>query len=485
MVGPGEASGTFNGKRVTVMGLGVLGGGVGVTRYLASRGALVTVTDMRREADLREPLAELAGLPVTFHLGGHEIDDFRSTRADVVVRNPGVPYDSPYILAARADGVVVEMEMSIFFRMCPAPILAVTGTKGKTTVSGLLGEIMVSWRADALLAGNMGVSALLELDRLQPDMPVVLEVSSFQIEALIEHRLSPHVAVITNISEDHLDRYKDFVEYSAVKRGLPSAMLPDGVVVYNGDDAEASKVVNETRARTLPFGLDEPSGDGAWLRHDRNLTLRWNGVEQGWKRPDVLALQGEHGALNTLAAIAAARAYGVPGDAIAAGLARFRGVPNRLEQVAVIDGVAFVNDTSATAPAAAIAGLRVLGPRARALHLIAGGADKRTDLAPFADEIGAANARVYLLEGSATEALRGLLEERSAMIEGRFDSIEDAVRAAAGKATPGDIVALCPGCASFGMFRNEFDRGDQFRSAVEGVTLRTASGASERDRAGF
>ncbi len=481
---PGRASATFGGKRVTVMGLGVLGGGVGVCRYLVSRGARVTVTDMRDEAELSEPLAALAGLPVTAHLGGHQIEDFRSARADVVVRNPGVPYDSPYIAAARADGVAVEMEMSIFFRACPVPILAVTGTKGKTTVSALLGEIVTAWRSDALLAGNMGVSALPELDRLERDTPVVLELSSFQIESLIEHELAPHVAVITNISEDHLDRYKDFAEYSGVKRGLTRAMTGDDVVVYNRDDAEASRVERETRARLMPFGLDEPPGDGAWIRSGSELMVRWNGGTRGWERPSVLSLQGDHGAMNALAALAAARAYGVPEDAISSGLARFKGVPNRLEEVAVIDGVAFVNDTSATAPAAATAGVRVLGPRTQVLHLIAGGADKRTDLAPFADQISVSSARVYLLEGTATGALHHLLDERSVPVEGRFASMEEAVKAAAEGATSGDIVALCPGCASFGMFRNEFDRGDRFRAAVMGMMRRGALAASGQTASG-
>jgi UDP-N-acetylmuramoylalanine--D-glutamate ligase len=466
------------------MGLGVLGGGVGVSRYLVSRGAIVTVTDMRQEAELAGPLAELARLPITFHLGGHDIDDFRASHADIVVRNPGVPYDSPYILAARADDVVVEMEMSIFFRACPAPILAVTGTKGKTTVSSLLGEILTSWRPHALLAGNMGVSALLELDRLERDTPVVLELSSFQIEALVEHMLAPHVAVLTNISEDHLDRYKDFAEYSGVKRGLAHAMTEEDVVVYNSDDPEVARVVTETRARLVPFALAEPPGDGAWLESGRDLMLRSADATRAWKRPDVLSLQGDHGAMNALAAVAAASAYGVPDDDIAAGLARFRGVPNRLEQVAVVDGVAYVNDTSATAPAAAIAGVRVLGARSRTLHLIAGGADKRTDLAPFADQISATNARVYLLDGTATDSLHAMLMARSAGIAGRFASMADAVDNAAGEASAGDVVALCPGCASFGMFRNEFDRGDQFRIAVEAVKDRFARARLEPNPGG-
>jgi UDP-N-acetylmuramoylalanine--D-glutamate ligase len=167
-----------------------------------------------------------------------------------------------------------------------------------------------------------------------------------------------------------------------------------------------------------------------------------------------------------MAAIAASHAYGVPEGAIKRGLAAFRGVENRLEVVATIQGVTWVNDTSATAPNAAIAGVRVLAPRARQLHLIAGGADKRTDLAPFADELAAREVLVYLLEGTATPALTSLLSGRGVAISGTFDSMASAVAAASANAQADDVVALCPACASFGMFRNEFDRGAQFRAAV-------------------
>ncbi|MBA3274614.1 MAG: UDP-N-acetylmuramoyl-L-alanine--D-glutamate ligase [Chloroflexia bacterium] len=459
------ATSYWRGKRVTVMGLGVLGGGVGAARYLASHGALVTVTDNRDAESLAGSVAALAGLPVTFHLGGHEQDDFTSANADVVVRNPGVPMDSPYLEAAVDSGVPIEMEMSIFFRDCPAPIIGVTGTKGKTTVSALIGCILRAWNPDSLVAGNMGISALMELDRLAPDMPVALELSSFQIESLNDHRLGPHVAVITNIFPDHLDRYRDFEHYAATKRGFTHAMTRDDVVVYNADDPEASRVAGETRAQYFPFGLGQPQGDGAWCAGN-DLLLVDGETRIGFERPAVLALAGNHGARNALAAIAAAHAYGVPEWAIDEGLRSFTGVENRLEVVAEISGVTYVNDTSATAPEAAIAGVRVLAPRAQTLRLIAGGADKRTDLTPFADELRTRDVTVYLLEGSATPALRNLLSQRKVVISGTFDSMASAVDSAAGEAQPGDLVALCPACASFGMFRNEFDRGEQFRAAV-------------------
>ncbi len=454
------------GRRVTVMGLGVLGGGVGAARYLASHGAIVTVTDTRDESALATSMAQLDGLPIAYHLGAHDFGDFTREGADVVVRNPGVPMDSPYLLAARESGVDIEMEMSIFFRDCPAPIIGITGTKGKTTVSALIGSILKAWNPDSLLAGNMGLSALMELDRLTPKTPVALELSSFQIESLNDHGLGPQVMVLTNIFPDHLDRYRDFEHYAVTKRGLAHFMRPSGVVVYNAEDPEASRVTGETQARLLPIGLGERTGDGAWLDGGM-LVCGLNGATREYDRPGLLALDGEHGAMNALAAIAACNAYGVPDVAIREGLSTFAGVENRLEVVGSGAGVTYVNDTSATAPAAAIAGVRVLGPRARRLHLIAGGADKKTGLAPFADELMHMDVRVYLLEGSATPGLQSLLEQRDVPISGTFDTMASAVDAATRNASSGDYIALCPACASFGMFRNEFDRGEQFRQAAQ------------------
>jgi len=467
----------LRGRRVTVMGLGVLGGGMGVARYLASHGARVTVTDMRDADSLQSSIRQLDGLDIIYHLGGHDLRDFTSERADIVVRNPGVRPDSPYLIAAREASVRVEMEMTLFFRGCPAPILGVTGTKGKTSVSTLCGEIFRHWRSETLLAGNMGVSALAEVESLRPDTPVVIELSSFQLEALDENRLGPHVAVITNISEDHLDRYDDFEHYLQTKLTIGHHLDATSFMVYNRDDAQASRIVEETSAILLPFGLEDRGEVGAWL--DRNeLVWRFGGDERRWPRPHQLSLSGSHGALNVLAAIAATSAYGAPPDAIALGLESFAGVANRLEEVASIDGVLFVNDTSATAPAATIAALNVLTPRARRLHLIAGGSDKRSDLGELGAAIAASQARVFLLDGSATPMLVRHIKQAGGSVEGPYPSMDEAVLAAVANTADGDIVVLSPGCASFGMFRNEFDRGEQFRQAVTHLRPQTPSPVS-------
>ncbi|MGC4190421.1 MAG: UDP-N-acetylmuramoyl-L-alanine--D-glutamate ligase [Thermomicrobiales bacterium] len=470
------------GKRVTVMGLGVLGGGVGVARYLATHGAHVTVTDMRDAASLTESIHQLSGLPVTYHLGGHDLADFTKAGADIVVRNPGVRPDSPYLVAARNDGVGVEMEMSLFFRACPAPILGVTGTKGKTSVSTLCGQILRSWKPETLLAGNMGISALAQVNRLTEGTPVAIELSSFQLEALDENRLGPHVAVITNISEDHLDRYDDYEHYIQTKLSIGRHLHSGDVVVFDRDDPQAARVADVTAARVVRFGITDDGADGAWLSGDE-IVWRTAGQEERWLRPAHLALQGVHGARNVLAAVAATRVYGAPHDAVAHGLESFTGVENRMEEIATIDGVLFVNDTSATAPAATMAALDVLVPRAKTLHLIAGGHDKGADLREMAAAIARSRARVLLLDGSATLELRRLIEAGGGAIDGVYGSMADVVRAAVAEAREGDIVALSPGCASFGMFRNEFDRGGQFIAAVgEWGTDRSISAATATGR---
>jgi UDP-N-acetylmuramoylalanine--D-glutamate ligase len=201
---------SYQGKRVTVMGLGTRAGGLGVARFFAEQGAIVTVTDGKSEAELADSLAELRGYPVEFALGGHQDRHFTPEGADLVVRNPAVRRWSPYLAMARESGVPVEMEISIFLQASPAPVIGITGTKGKTSTSTLTAAILRAWRPNTVLAGNMGVSAVAYLAQVDPETPVVLEISNWQLEAMDERRVGPTIAVLTNIHEDHLDTYDDF-----------------------------------------------------------------------------------------------------------------------------------------------------------------------------------------------------------------------------------------------------------------------------------
>jgi UDP-N-acetylmuramoylalanine--D-glutamate ligase len=453
------------GQRAVVMGLGSRQGGVGVTRYLVGQGADVTVTDLRSHDDLRGALDEIGDLPVRYTLGEHRPEDFLN--ADIVVRNPAVPAESSWLALARERGARIEMEMSLFFRACPAPILGITGTKGKTTTATLCAGILLQSRPDAVLAGNMGTSAVAALEVIEPDTPVVLELSSWQLEGLAEHAMSPHVSVLTNISEDHLNRYDSMADYIEAKRHIARFQSEEDWFVVNRNDPACWDTRRSTRARVVPFGVLPEGEDGTALENGA-LVVRQDGVSQTLIDAADLPLPGTHAVLNALAASAAALRYGASVDDVRRGLLAAQPVADRQEIVATVDGVRYVNDTTATAPAAAIAALDTFA--ADAVIVIAGGSNKNTALDDFARRLARQAEAVVLLDGEATPGLRRLLDEAGAeRVHGPYRSMAEAVRQATALARPGSVVLLSPGCASFGLFRDEFHRGEEFRAAVRAL----------------
>lgn len=455
----------LRGRRVLLIGLGSRQGGVGVARYLIGQGAEVRVTDLRTADQLAPSLADLAGLPIDWTLGEHREEDV--AWADIVVRNPAVPAESPWLALARSLGKPVEMEMTLFFRACPAPIVGVTGTKGKTTTTTLLHAMLRERWSDAVLAGNMGVSALQQLPDLRPDVPVVLELSSFQLEGLDEHRLSPQVAVLTNLSPDHLDRYASFEDYVATKGAIFRWQTPRvDYAVFDPGDPRVKELTSEAPAQWVLFGSGHRPGwkPDIWVE-DGHFWAAWEHKPADLGPVAALRVPGEHTRLNAMAAAGAALAVGVSTDEIRRAIAGFTGVAHRLELVATIGGVEFVNDTAATAPAAAVAALRAFA--GRGIVAISGGFDKRLPMEAVADELARSAHGVVLLDGSITPTLTRLLEERGVQPAGEAAlSMDEAVSRAAALAEPGDVVLLSPGCASFGLFRDEFHRGEAFREAV-------------------
>ncbi|HEY1011906.1 MAG TPA: UDP-N-acetylmuramoyl-L-alanine--D-glutamate ligase [Herpetosiphonaceae bacterium] len=430
----------LRGKRALVMGLGVHGGGLGVARWLAAQGAEVTVTDLRSAELLRSSIDALAGLPIEFVLGEHREEDFR--RAELVVRNPGVPLSSRYLLLAREAGARIEMEMSLFFRACPAPIIAITGTKGKTTTTTLAGAMLRQQWPDTVVAGNLRVSALEQLDRITPATPVVLELSSWQLEGLGEAGLSPQFACVTNLSPDHLDRYGTMEEYGRAKQHIFLHQRPEDIVVLNEDDPIVSSWAALAPGR-----------------------VAWFGAEQAAEWPTG-PLRGDHNRLNIAAAATLARSYGASDEAIVAAIESFGGVEHRMEPVRELGGARYLNDTAATTPTAAAASLRAIeGP----VLLIAGGANKNLSWAPLVEAVAAHPQRLalLLLAGTATADLAQALAEAGVGAPvAVYETFEAAILAARDQARPGDTVLLSPGAASFGMFRNEFHRGEEFRRIV-------------------
>jgi len=367
--------------------------------------------------------------------------------------------------------VQIEMEMTIFFRQCPAPIIGITGTKGKTTTAFLTAHLLQAWRPDTVLAGNMRISALAQLAQITPTTPVVLELSSFVLEGLDSARLSPAVAAITNIHPDHLDRYGEMATYIAAKAAIGFHQSAGDVLVLGAGNppltALAPIMPGHVRwAGASPWEQALRVGDVCWVGDQLQL-MTPDGVVVVAERHD-LRVRGAHNDANVAVAVAVAIAAGMPHALIAPALRTFIGVEHRQEGVATIAGHWFVNDTAATMPEAAMAALACMP---RPIIWIAGGADKKLTFDALAEHAAHYADHIVLLDGSATPALHVACERAGIghRVIGVFTDFTAAVRAAHALDIRPATVLLSPGCASFGMFRNEFHRGEEFRRIVQAL----------------
>ncbi|MDK1030400.1 MAG: UDP-N-acetylmuramoyl-L-alanine--D-glutamate ligase [Planctomycetia bacterium] len=453
----------WRGQHVTVMGLGKFGGGIGAARYLAQRGAEVTVTDLKGRDALADSIARLGSLRLTLHLGEHRPEDF--TGADVVVVSPAVPKDSKYLALARDAGAAITAEMNLFFLACPAPIAGITGTSGKSTTTALLGAMLSRCRT-TLVGGNIGVSLLPEADQITPEHIVVLELSSFQLEDLAEIRRSPELAVVTNISENHIDRHKTMEAYISAKKNILRFQEPEATAVLNWDDAEVRSWRPEARGQVVFYSRDASLEEGVFLEANR-MVFRFGGRMEEIEMPGKLPLFGKHNLSNILAAAAGAYLLGVPPEDIIAAVASFEALPHRLQTVAKVGGVLWVNDSKATTPAAAIVAMEAFK---EPIVLIAGGYDKKVDLAPLADAIRR-RTRAVVLMGRTAEKLEGLIVDARGSAAApevvRVGSLHEAVAECDRIARPGDVVLLSTAHASWDMFENYEQRGDMFAEEVK------------------
>ncbi|MDR3139666.1 MAG: UDP-N-acetylmuramoyl-L-alanine--D-glutamate ligase [Treponema sp.] len=453
------------------MGLGLHGGGAEAARYLAREGAELTVTDLRDEKTLAPSLEKLQGIgAVRYVLGRHDMADFE--RADMVIKNPGVRPDSPFLRAAKR----VETDISLFLAGCPARLIAVTGSKGKSSAASALDWALGEARKGGFLpgrtflGGNITRSPLVFLEDLEPGDDVVLELSSWQLGDLGEKTrpggealLKPRAAVVTAIMADHQDRYGSMEDYVADKRIIAAGQGPEDVLVAPDDPWGRSFI---RKGRPLVYAEEPlPEGTaGGWLTGKdgpglARLTRETPPVEVV---PPRLLLPGYHQKKNLLAAALALLDLGLPPETIREALGAFRGMEHRLEFFHEAGGIRFYNDTAATIPEAAEAAAEAFDPPP---VLIAGGADKALDFAPLVRAAARVKALV-LLAGTGTDRLRPLLDQAGLVYRGPFNSLEEALRSSLEGAGPGDRVILSPGCASFGMFLNEFDRGRRWKEAV-------------------
>lgn len=431
----------FKGKRVIVMGLGLLGRGLADTIFLAQHGAIVTVTDLKTEQELATSVKRLDGLEIHFELGGHDRVDF--TAADMILRNADVPRTSKYLRQAAENGVPIEMDESLFCKLFKGTIVGVTGTRGKTTTTMLIHRILATVRGGVHLAGNIkGCATLPLLDIVTNDDIVVLELSSWQLQGFHDAKLSPNVSVFTNIYPDHLNRYKDMDDYIFDKKAIYLYQRGMDFCVFNGDQPECAALCGEA-----PAGKD--------LFYLKDVPEHWG-----------IKLPGRHNRSNIAGALTVCTKLGVDIEAVREVTEQFLGVEHRLQTIAVKNGVKFIDDSTSTTPVAGCAALEAMGNQR--VFLIAGGADKKLDPAPFVEAAASKAHRIALLNGDGTNAIHEGLVELGAKhkIVGAFDNLKDAVLHLVAEAQAGDVVLLSPACASFGMFQNEFHRGDCFVSIV-------------------
>lgn len=471
----------FRGKKIVIMGLGTNGGGLGSARYFASHGAKVLVTDMRTKQELTPSIEHLKRYAnIQYVLGGHREQDF--VRADMIIKNPAVKEGSKYVDIARKNRIPIETDMSIFMHLCPAPIIGVTGTKGKTTTATFIGSILKEWDARTIIAGNMRISPLDFLDGLlkrKKDYPwVVLELSSWNLEGVAHIGVSPKIAVITNIFEDHLDRYDSFDDYVASKRLIIRSQTCDGIAVLNADNDITQSFVSSAQGAVVWFSSRRLARAQQGVFIQKGIIVERTRVKNNIIEKDIIPVRalpfpGDHIVSDACAAIAAVRAVGVPLSVIKKVLKKASLPEGRMQVVAEHNGICFINDTTATVPGASIATLTssVLKKKKNHIILMCGGVNKNVQYGQYADVISRSCKAVILLstgkQETASEQLKSELQSLGYHPIICAEAMDDAVRFACEYADRGDCIILSPGAASFGMFQNEFDRGERFNQAVK------------------
>ena len=446
---------TVRGKRVVVVGGAT--SGVAAARLLVDRGASVTLTDLRPSI---EHGADLEAAGVTLALGAHPVGLL--TAADLVIVSPGVPVTQPSVAAARAAGVPVIGEIELASRWLRGRLVAITGTKGKSTTTALTGRILAEAGLRVHVGGNIGTPLSAQVAASMPDSVHVVEVSSFQLETADTFR--PSVAALLNLTADHLDRHATFEEYASAKARIFARQTGEDVAVANADDPAALAIAHAGRARVIAFARDTRIEDGVTVA-DGWIVERVVGRDTKLLRTADVRLVGRHLLADVLASAAVARAAGAPAGAVAGAVASFTGLEHAMERVGDVAGVQFINDSKATNIDAARHAIESFGP---GLVVIMGGRFKGGDLRLLRAALAARRAAVVLIGEAAPlmeEAFAGAAEVSVA------GTMADAVRAAAAAAPPGGTVLLAPACASFDMFENYAARGRVFKAEVARLRL--------------
>jgi len=450
-------------QRVLVVGLGK--SGVASALFLAQRGAKVAVSDAKSQEQLRDEIPVLLDHGISVETGQHGERTFRDQ--DLIVVSPGVPYDVPQLVHARERGILVIGEVELAARFLKGHIVAITGSNGKTTTTALAGEIIAAGGRKVLVGGNIGTPAITFVDRATDDTWVVLEISSFQLETI--ESFHPHIAVVLNITPDHLDRHHTFENYAAAKARIFENQTPSDFAVLNADNEPCVAMASKSKAPVRWFSRIKDVESGAFLRGDQIIWRDSNG-ERGIMAVGEIQLKGAHNVENVLAGVAVGMLAGIEPAQIRSAVAGFKAVEHRLEFVATVRGVDYYNDSKATNVDATIKALESFPGR---IHLILGGKDKGSDYTLLNGLLKQRVKRVYTI-GAAAAKIESQVRGTEVVSAG---TLESAVKRASEAASAGDIVLLAPACASFDQFDSYEHRGWVFKDLVRQMTAR----GQERD----
>ncbi|MBD3676749.1 MAG: UDP-N-acetylmuramoyl-L-alanine--D-glutamate ligase [Planctomycetaceae bacterium] len=453
----------LSGIRVTVMGLGRFGGGTGVIRFLVAQGAHVTVTDIKPADDLADSLDLISDLDIeAIHLGGHHESDF--TETDLLIVNPAVRRDSEWLQLAEQAGVPLSSEIGLFLQFNPAHVIGITGSNGKSTTAALTHHLLKNAGLKSHLGGNIGGSLLNSLDEIAPNDWVVLELSSFQLAALDQMFCSPKIAVITNFTPNHLDWHGSLEEYRRAKQTVLRWQCSTGHAVLPLDDPQVSNW--PVHSDPVWFGLKDTGARGLFQSDcGKQLIYRTKDNELRWELSNLSRLPGDHNRRNIVAACAAALKAGVSGDSFDRSLKSFTPLPHRLEFVGEYAGRRFFNDSISTTPESTIAAIESFD---EPIVLLAGGYDKQIDLLPMSQKMSEKTKAISLM-GQTGERLCEEMNELAAPNNVNcavHESFADAFHWAISQSSPGDIVLMSPGCASYDWFLDFRDRGEQFVESI-------------------
>lgn len=449
-------------KRIALLGMGVENRSVG--RYLAERGIGFSVCDARTEEEL-PGVAEWGHVARSWHLGPDYLD--RLDEFDLLFRTPGISSLNPALARAREAGASLHSQTRLFLQRCPAAVVGITGTKGKGTTCSLLFEMLRDGPyGQVWLGGNLGTPPLDFLDDVSAPDLVILELSSFQLQDLDR---SPHVAVVLNITADHLDYHAGLDEYVEAKKSICRHQSVGDTLIVDADCGTASRFAEDSPARSMEFSMSRPVDAGAFLREGRLWARPFDAEATPLCDSSDLKLRGRHNVANALAAAAAAVAVGAPAGRLAPRLRSFPGLEHRLEHVATRNGVAFCNDSLATTPEATLAAVASFD---EPVLLIAGGSSKGADFTGLARAISDRGVKALILleseEGQRLADAVGACGYSGEIVPG-CQGMAEAVAAAMQRAAPGDVVLLSPACASFGMFASYAERGEKFKEAVAAI----------------